>query len=70
MYVSAMAAMRRASLIPPQCDGPAILTAEIDTSQIAEAKFSFDCVGHYARPDLFQLHVNAKPAQPVVFSKE
>src|SRR5206468_7679427 len=54
-------------LIPPQCDGPAILTAEIDTSQIAEAKFSFDCVGHYARPDLFRLEVDRTARAPVSF---
>jgi hypothetical protein len=27
-------------------------------------------VGHYARPDLFQLHVNTRPALPVVFDRE
>jgi nitrilase len=44
-----------------------VLTAEIDTAQIAEAKFSFDCVGHYARPDLFRLEVDRTPRAPVRF---
>jgi nitrilase len=47
-----------------------ILYAHIDLERVAVARRALDVVGHYARPDLFQLHVNAKPAQPVVFSKE
>src|SRR5207244_13132916 len=47
-----------------------ILYAQIDLERVAVARRSLDVVGHYARPDLFQLHVNAKPAQPVAFSKE
>jgi nitrilase len=43
-----------------------ILTAEIDLSEIARGKYDFDVVGHYARPDVFRLHVNEKPAPPVV----
>jgi nitrilase len=43
-----------------------ILVAELDLGEIARAKYDFDVVGHYARPDIFRLHVNAKPATPVV----
>ena len=39
-------------------DEDAILTAEIDPGEIARGKFDFDVVGHYARPDVFQLSVN------------
>jgi nitrilase len=46
------------------------LYAEIDLARVAVARRNLDVVGHYARPDLFQLHVNTKPAQPVAFSKE
>lgn len=42
------------------------LTAEVDSSEIARGKYDFDVVGHYARPDVFRLHVNEKPAPPVV----
>jgi len=46
-----------------------ILYAQIDLERIAVARRALDVVGHYARPDLFRLHVNTQPAQPVVFSK-
>ncbi len=43
-----------------------ILAAEIDTDEITRGKYDFDVVGHYARPDVFRLHVNEKPTPPVV----
>lgn len=42
----------------PLYDGEGVLTAEIDLSAMIEAKFDFDVVGHYARPDVFQLKMN------------
>ncbi len=43
-----------------------IMTAEIDLAEVARGKFDFDVVGHYARPDVFQLLVNEQPAHTVV----
>lgn len=37
-----------------------VLQAEIDLGEIAEAKYDLDVAGHYARPDVFQLHVNTR----------
>jgi nitrilase len=44
----------------------AILTAEIDLDEIARSKYDFDVVGHYARPDVFELRVNERAMKPVV----
>jgi nitrilase len=47
-----------------------ILVADLDMGEIARGKYDFDATGHYARPDVFQLHVNERPALPVVFERE
>jgi nitrilase len=52
-------------LAGPERDGEAILRAELDLGRIAEGKFDFDVTGHYARPDVFRLLVNERPAPPV-----
>ena len=43
----------------------ALLTAELDLSIIPGAQMDFDPVGHYARPDVFSLHVNTAPQRAV-----
>jgi nitrilase len=53
-------------LAGPVFNEDAILLAEIDLGEIARGKYDFDVVGHYARPDIFQLHVNEKAAPPVI----
>lgn len=52
-------------LAGPCFEGEAILTATLDLAEIARGKFDFDVVGHYSRPDLFQLKVNEAPMRPV-----
>lgn len=42
-----------------------IITAEINLGEIAKGKFDLDVVGHYARADVFQLHVNETQQQAV-----
>jgi hypothetical protein len=34
--------------------------SDLDPGEITEGKFDLDVVGHYARPDVFQLGVNEK----------
>src|SRR5215469_2821906 len=52
-------------LAGPNTEGEVILTAEIDRAQIVRGKFDLDVVGHYARPDIFQLHVDERQKQAV-----
>ncbi|MGD8471529.1 MAG: carbon-nitrogen hydrolase family protein [Desulfobacterales bacterium] len=53
-------------LAGPLYDQEGILFADLDMGAIARSKFDFDVVGHYARPDVFQLIVNEKPSFSVV----
>jgi nitrilase len=53
-------------LAGPDRDGPTILAADLDLDEIARAKFDFDVVGHYARPDVFRLVINESATPPVV----
>ena len=57
-------------LAGPNYDGECILTAEIDLDEITRAKLDFDPVGHYARPDVFTLHVNESRRQAVLFEAD
>jgi len=45
-----------------------ILYAEIDIERVGIARRSLDIVGHYARPDVFQLQVNTIERKPVQFT--
>jgi nitrilase len=49
----------------PLYGGEGILYADLDLGEIVRSKVDFDVVGHYSRPDVFQLIVNEEPAEPV-----
>jgi nitrilase len=53
-------------LAGPLYDQEGMLFANLDLAEVARAKFDFDVVGHYARPDVFQLIVNENSAPPLV----
>lgn len=57
-------------LAGPHFGGETILTADLDLRDIGRGKFDFDVVGHYARPDVFQLTVNEAPTVPVTLKAE
>ena len=57
-----------ALLAGPITERPGMLTAGIDLGTLAAARREFDPVGHYARPDVFQLAVHQPPSHPRVSS--
>jgi hypothetical protein len=40
---------------------------DLDLAAVQEQRRMFDPVGHYSRPDVFTLHVDARAKSPVVF---
>lgn len=47
-----------------------ILTADLELAQIAQALTALDSDGHYSRPDVFELHVDTRPREGVVWSRQ
>lgn len=45
------------------------ITAELDMEKIGEALTSLDTDGHYSRPDIFELKINTKPQDGVIWSQ-
>jgi nitrilase len=54
-----------AVLAGPRFDEECILTADLDLAEIVRGKYDLDVAGHYARPDVFRLHVNESEQRPV-----
>lgn len=52
-------------LAGPLYDEEGILLAELDLGEVARSRFDLDVVGHYSRPDVFQLIVNEQAQPPV-----
>lgn len=57
-------------IVEPVFGEEKILYAELDLTKIVEAQFDFDGVGHYSRPDIFQLVVNEKKQENVIWVSE
>ena len=53
-------------LVEPVTDKETIIYAEIDLESTIESKRWVDSAGHYARPDVFQLHWDKRPKPPLV----
>ncbi|WP_040167453.1 carbon-nitrogen hydrolase family protein [Microbacterium gorillae] len=54
-------------LAGPVFDEETILYAEIDPDLKTRSHLDFDVVGHYSRPDVFELRVHTAPRQSVTF---
>jgi nitrilase len=52
-------------LAGPNFEGEVILVAEVALAQTVRGKFDLDVVGHYSRPDIFQLHVDERVKRSV-----
>ncbi len=52
-------------LAGPLFDSETILYAQIDPDEVLRGKFDFDVVGHYGRPDIFELTVDDRPKSTV-----
>jgi nitrilase len=57
-------------LAGPHYGNETILIADLDRNEIAEGKFDLDVSGHYARPDVFRLTVNERPAPAAEFERD
>ncbi|KAK6163614.1 hypothetical protein DH2020_000478 [Rehmannia glutinosa] len=55
-------------LAGPNYDGEALISADLDLGEIVRAKFDFDVVGHYSRPEILSLVVKDHPMSPVSFT--
>ena len=52
-------------LAGPLLDKEGLISAKINLDDLAKARYDLDVVGHYARPDIFELRVNATPRKSV-----
>ena len=52
-------------LAGPLLEKEGMISADINMDDITKARYDMDVVGHYARPDVFELRVNETPRQSV-----
>jgi len=57
-------------IIAGPAQGETILYADCSMEEIYKAKAFCDVAGHYSRPDIFQLHINRKPGESILFADE
>jgi len=57
-------------LAGPLRNATGLLCAEVDTDQLPRARYDFDVVGHYARPDVFELRVDERAKPGVRFERD
>lgn len=57
-------------LAGPLRNATGLLCVEVDTDQLTRARYDFDVVGHYARPDVFELRVDERAKPGVRFERD
>ncbi len=56
-----------AFVVEPVIGEEKIIYADLDLGQVAQGQFDFDVMGHYSRPDVFQLIVTTKKKTNVIW---
>ncbi len=56
-----------AFVVEPVIGKETIIYADLDLGQVAQGQFDFDAMGHYSRPDVFQLIVNTRKKTNVIW---
>lgn len=59
-----------AFVVEPVIGKETIIYADLDLGQVAQGQFDFDAMGHYSRPDVFQLIVNTKKKTNVIWQDQ
>lgn len=62
---SAVISPRGEVLAGPVYDEERVIYADLNTDDLVRQALDFDAVGHYARADVFRLHVDTEPKVPV-----
>lgn len=57
-----------ARIVAQAGEGEEILHAKLDLGEIGQGLASLDTDGHYSRPDVFELHVDQRPKDGVLFN--
>jgi nitrilase len=53
----------------PMREEMGILYCDVDREKVSISKRALDVAGHYSRPDIFQLQVNAQPQSPLTWKE-
>jgi len=67
---SAIAGPNGEWIVPPVINEEGLIFATLPFDKVLEERQNFDPVGHYSRPDLFQLRVNTSRQQVVKYSSK
>ena len=54
-------------VVSPVFNQKTIIYADLDRATLIKSKMDFDAVGHYARPDVFSVHVDKEPKKAVKY---